>query len=70
MSPLATYLGSTGMAAPLEFYVTLAAPRGAPAPQPDDTAADSTGPGVIDWALVVVLVGAAIFAICRSSRRN
>jgi len=28
------------------------------------------GYGIIEWAIVVVLVGVALFAICRSSRRN
>jgi hypothetical protein len=28
------------------------------------------GYGIIEWAIVVVLVGAALFVICRSSRRN
>jgi hypothetical protein len=25
---------------------------------------------IIEWAIVVVLIGAAVFVICRSSRRN
>jgi hypothetical protein len=25
---------------------------------------------IIEWAIVVVLIGAALFVICRSSRRN
>jgi hypothetical protein len=28
------------------------------------------GYGIIEWAIVVVLVGVALFVICRSSRRN
>jgi hypothetical protein len=36
-------------------------------------AQDSSGEGgyaIIEWAIVVVLTGAALFVICRSSRRN
>ena len=36
-------------------------------------AQESSGEGgyaILDWAIVVVLVGAALFVICRSSRRN
>ncbi len=25
---------------------------------------------ILDWLIIVVLIGAALFAICRSSRRN
>jgi hypothetical protein len=38
-----------------------------------DPAADAGSGGswlVLDWLIVVVLIGAALFAICRSSRRN
>jgi len=28
------------------------------------------GYAIIEWAIVVVLIGAALFVICRSSRRN
>jgi hypothetical protein len=34
---------------------------------------ESSGEGgypIIEWAIVVVLIGAALFVICRSSRRN
>jgi hypothetical protein len=36
-------------------------------------AEESSGEGgyaIIEWAIVVVLIGAALFVICRSSRRN
>jgi hypothetical protein len=36
-------------------------------------AQESSGEGgyaIIEWAIVVVLVGVALFVICRSSRRN
>lgn len=36
-------------------------------------AQESSGEGgypIIEWAIVVALVGAALFVICRSSRRN
>jgi hypothetical protein len=36
-------------------------------------AEESSGEGgfaIIEWAIVVVLVGVALFVICRSSRRN
>ncbi|HXY35969.1 MAG TPA: hypothetical protein VEI07_17165 [Planctomycetaceae bacterium] len=36
-----------------------------------DVAAESGGSWpVLDWAIVVVLIGVALYAICRSSRRN
>jgi hypothetical protein len=38
-----------------------------------DPAADAGSGGswlVLDWLIVVVLIGGALFAICRSSRRN
>ncbi len=36
-------------------------------------AQDSSGEGgypILEWAIVVVLIGVALFGICRSSRRN
>jgi hypothetical protein len=36
-----------------------------------DAAAESGGSWpVLDWAIVVVLIGVSLYAICRSSRRN
>jgi hypothetical protein len=32
--------------------------------------AESTGPNALDWGIVVVLIAAALFAVCRSGRRN
>lgn len=34
------------------------------------TAAGDGGFSIIDWAIVVVMIGAALFAVCRTSRRN
>jgi hypothetical protein len=34
-----------------------------------ESAAEGGWP-IIEWAIVVVLIGAALFVICRSSRRN
>jgi hypothetical protein len=36
-------------------------------------AQDSSGEGgypILEWAIVVLLIGVALFGICRSSRRN
>jgi hypothetical protein len=40
------------------------------APDPAADAGSGGGWFVLDWLIVVVLVGGALFAICRSSRRN
>jgi hypothetical protein len=37
---------------------------------PEAPAAEGGSWQVVDWLIVVVLVGGALFAICRSSRRN
>jgi hypothetical protein len=36
---------------------------------PAEPAAETSW-AILDWAIVVVLIGGALFAICRSSRRN
>lgn len=46
--------------------------KGSPAAQ-SNAAQDTSGGGgypIIEWAIVVVLVGVALFVICRSSRRS
>jgi hypothetical protein len=41
----------------------------APTTTPAEPAAETSW-AVLDWGIVVVLIGGALFAICRSSRRN
>jgi hypothetical protein len=40
------------------------------APAPETPAAEGGTWAFVDWLIVVVLIGAAVFVICRSSRRN
>lgn len=35
-----------------------------------ETTVEGSGYPVLDWLIVVVLIGAALFVVCRTSRRN
>jgi hypothetical protein len=41
----------------------------APTTAPAEPAAETSW-AILDWGIVVVLIGGALFAVCRSSRRN
>jgi hypothetical protein len=53
----------SGQAARADWRATLA-------PLLAQESAAEGGYAIIEWAIVVVLIGAALFVICRSSRRN
>lgn len=48
----------------------LPAQTAAPAPTPTPTQTVLTRSLTMEYVIVVVMIGAAVFAVCRSSRRN
>lgn len=55
------------------FFAGRAALAAAPGRIAPVLAQESSGEGgypILEWLIVVVLIGAALFGICRSSRRN
>jgi hypothetical protein len=63
----ATAAGQSAQAAGSTKLMTILAQT--PTTTPAEPAAETSW-AILDWAIVVVLIGGALFAICRSSRRN
>ncbi|MFM9959823.1 MAG: hypothetical protein ACKV2Q_01190 [Planctomycetaceae bacterium] len=46
------------------------APAGGTAPAPGGVTTVNQSNDIVEWGMVIVMFGGALFAVCRSSRRN
>jgi hypothetical protein len=67
----ALLLAGVGGATPVTVFAQNAAPAGGTAPAPSSGVVTTTvSRPIVEYAMVIVMFGAALFAVCRSSRRN
>jgi hypothetical protein len=55
---------------PMLAWSAVAFAAGKTAPPPAETTPSEPGFPVLDWLIVVVMVGLAVFVVCRTSRRT